>query len=63
MSEWQGGKGSRQRPMSVDKNQLYKKVQKDARLGWGRVYSKRDATLSIFGLPMGYFTIGSVRYI
>lgn len=42
---------------------VYKKVQKDARLGWGRVYSKRDATLSIFGLPTRYLSIGSVRYI
>ena len=38
-------------------------VQDSARLGWGRVHRGEDATLSIFGLPMGYSLIGSVRYI
>ena len=38
-------------------------VQKGARSGGARVYRERCATLSIFGLPMGYSLIGSVRYI
>ena len=36
-------------------------VQRGARIGWGGVYRGDDATLSIFGLPTRYLSIGSVR--
>ena len=46
---------------------MYAKMCRDVRRsgikGWGRVHSNGYGTLSIFGLPMGYSLIGSVRYI
>jgi len=43
--------------------EMCKSGQGSGKKGWGGVHSKRYATLSIFGLPMGYSSIGSVRYI